>query len=101
MAFSVGLAAGAQVVTEFPLPFGSFATAIVAGPDGALWFTDGGFGAESIGRVTIDGQLSHVPVPGNVSFGFQGWMTVGPDGAIWFTEDSGSEIGRITTAGDL
>ncbi len=74
------------------------------GPDGALWFTDGG--ANAIGRITTAGAITEFPI--SVSSG-AAFITTGPDGALWFTE-SGCQtcspvvagvIGRITTAGDI
>jgi streptogramin lyase len=29
------------------------------------------------------------------------WITAGPDGALWFTEERASNIGRITTSGEI
>lgn len=73
-----------------PLPMG-----IVAGPDGALWFTETANGI--IGRMTTRGNYTmHLQVGGGVSDG----ITVGPDKNLWFTGSNGSgpAIGRITTA---
>ncbi len=45
--------AGAATITEFSLPtFNSFMTGITAGPDGALWFTEGSVSSDRIGRIT-------------------------------------------------
>jgi virginiamycin B lyase len=71
---------------------------IVAGSDGALWFTN--CGNDTIGRITTSGSISIYRHPG-IS---PGEITAGPDGALWFTnfgdvgEGFGS-IGRVTTAG--
>ena len=65
--------------------------AMVAGPDGALWFTNNGW----IGRITTSGVLSYYADP---SIAHPDGIAVGPDGALWFTDDNNS-IGRITTAG--
>ncbi|MFY9630634.1 MAG: hypothetical protein WAJ94_03400 [Candidatus Cybelea sp.] len=70
-------------------------TGIVAGPDGALWFTDPG--NDVIGRITTGGTYTLQQVAGaEVSDG----ITVGPDKNLWFTigEENGG-VGRITTAG--
>ncbi|HEY2769434.1 MAG TPA: hypothetical protein VGI87_02655, partial [Solirubrobacteraceae bacterium] len=53
--------AGAVTITEFPIEPGSAAGAhapryIHPGPDGALWFTDGG-SDYGIGRITTDGSF--------------------------------------------
>lgn len=87
----------AGVITEFPVPRRATG-AIAAGPDGALWFGEGG----GIGRITVQGSVTDFPttdVPHS--------MVQGPDGALWFTEalyTAGQPaphegVGRITTAG--
>ena len=50
----------AQTVTEFPIPTsGSVLGEIAAGPDGNLWFTEGGFsGPFQIGRITTTGVVT-------------------------------------------
>ncbi len=67
---------------------------IVAGPDGALWFTNAT--GNSIGRITTAGAVttfSDPSVSGPIG------IAAGPDGALWFTNATGNSIGRITTAG--
>jgi hypothetical protein len=75
-------------------PFGSFPEGITTGPDGALWFTDGGV---RIGRMTTAGAVTvyAIPTPTGAPYG----ITTGPDGALWFTEPGSSKIGRISTNG--
>jgi virginiamycin B lyase len=86
-------------VTLYPDRYGdALPTAITAGPDGALWFTDEG--DEVIGRITTDGTYTlQKSTGGAVSDG----ITTGPDGNLWFTGEqrSASVIGRITTRGAL
>jgi streptogramin lyase len=41
--------------------------------------------------------LYHVPTSGAAPWG----ITNGPDGALWFTEDSGDNLGRISTSGAI
>src|SRR5262249_35699786 len=73
---------------------------LVAGPDGATWFTERQSG--KIGRITTAGAITEftIPIPNSSPSG----ITVGPDGALWFTASgSGTTppfafIGRITTA---
>jgi streptogramin lyase len=45
------------------------------------------------------GQVHEFPIPttGSGSTG----ISLGPDGALWFTENSGNQIGRITTSGQI
>jgi hypothetical protein len=51
--------AAAQRITEFPTSIG--ADSIVAGSDGALWFTGGG--ANDIGRITTAGVVTEFSIP--------------------------------------
>ena len=78
---------------EFDAPGQPFG--IVAGPDGALWFTERSAG--KIGRMTTDGALTEFSLPTAAS-GPSG-IAAGPDDALWFTEQNANRIGRITTAG--
>jgi virginiamycin B lyase len=89
-------------ITEYPVPTNSvFINAtgnpygITAGPDGALWFTEGT--ANKIGRITTAGSFTEYPVP-TPNSGLDP-ITAGPDGALWFTEGFAQKIGRITTSG--
>lgn len=98
LAFWIG--AGAilgQTITEFQLPNRfSWPQRIVAGPDGALWFTENG--SSAIGRLTTSGALREFPIPSG-GRGFD--VAVGPDGAIWFTEYYTRTIGRIAADGTI
>jgi virginiamycin B lyase len=69
---------------------------IVAGSDGALWFTNHGNG--SIGRITTKGVVSTY-VYGGIRR--PTGIAVGPDGELWFANgpDGAGSIGRITTRG--
>ncbi len=89
---------GAATITEFSLPTASRGPAgITAGPDGALWYTEGD--GNRIGRITTAGVITEFPLPAPNSGPFD--ITAGPDGALWFTEFDGNRIGRITTAGTI
>lgn len=80
-------------ITEFPLANpASDPNGIVAGPDGALWFTDN----DGIGRITPNGQFRIFPI--SSSF-YPAGITAGPDGALWFIDTD--KIGRITTSGQI
>jgi streptogramin lyase len=68
---------------------------IVAGPDGAMWFTE--TNGIKIGRITTAGVLTEYPVPGDSTR--LGGIAAGPDGALWFADPGEESIGRITTAG--
>src|SRR5437588_268553 len=77
--------------TVFPVPSGSV-DLIVAGPDGALWFTE--YSVDKIGRITRAGAITEFSVghgPHDIA--------AGPDGALWFTEYTANRIGRITPSG--
>jgi streptogramin lyase len=88
-------------VTLFPTNFcpNVSTCALVTGPDGNLWFTDGGNGF--IGRITLNGSITKFPT--------NSWpleITAGPDGNLWFTVDSTqgnppSAVGRITPGGSI
>ena len=83
-------------VTEFTLPIpNSHPLGLVAGPDGALWFTQR---FSAVGRITTDGELTEYPL---ASAAFPQRITVGHDRALWFTELGTSAIGRITVDGEL
>jgi hypothetical protein len=81
-------------VTEFPLPGpADWVLDIVAGPDGALWFTEER--ANKIGRITTSGVLTEFPLQGAGPFRAPVGITVGRDDAIWFTDLTGF-VGRIS-----
>src|SRR5690348_7313851 len=52
---------------------------IAAGSDGSMWFADAG--TDHIGRVSPDGVVSWIPVPGTGA-GSKA-IVAGPDGNIW------------------
>ena len=81
-------------------------TDIVAGPDGALWFTQSAGGnprdgrtyfQAGIGRITTTGSYTSYPVPASASSvpGLDA-ITLGPNGNLWFTETAVNRIGEIT-----
>src|SRR5512135_1737336 len=84
------LAAG--TVTIYTGPGIDNAYGIVAGPDGALWFTN--YGNNSIGRITTAGAITSYTDP---SISQPNGIAAGPDGALWFTNHGNNSIGRITT----
>lgn len=86
------LSAQTLSVTEYPASSG--AGAIVTGPDGALWFTEGA----KIGRITTAGSLTEYPIPPDSSGSILS-ITSGPEGALWYVETFNNKIARITTAG--
>ena len=78
------------VITEY-VSFNA-PSAITAGPDGALWFTEDA--AHQIGRIDAGGVITEYGIP---CCGEPSRIAAGPDGALWFTE--GNKIERITTGG--
>ena len=74
----------------------SVPTAIVAGPDGNLWFTEPG--ANAIARSTPSGQITEFPVPAGVR---PHDIASGPDGNLWFTSSGTAAVGRITPTGSV
>ena len=97
--------AGAQTITEFPIPSaGLLPAGIAAGPDGALWFAAGIGSPAKMGRIATDGTVTEFPLTAEganpVSFGNVNSVTTGPDGALWFTTSS-HLIGRLTTTGTV
>jgi virginiamycin B lyase len=96
-------AAGATIGFSVTGGRASFAmTGIAAGPDGALWFTQRGYGRDApdgIGRMTTDGRYSSWRLPRRRAAPIR--ITAGADGALWFTQQDAHAIGRITTAGAI
>ena len=99
-ALAVLAAAGparAQVtIDQFPVPTGgSRPYTIVAGPDGALWFTESI--GNKIGRINTKGVFHEFNVPTGESGPYG--IATGADGNIWFTERFGDQIGRFEFLG--
>ena len=67
---------------------------IVAGPDGAMWFTDPGDG--SIGRISMTGEITEFPVPTKTNAIPEVITSYG--GELWFSEESGV-LGSLNPAG--
>ncbi len=68
---------------------------ITVGPDGALWFTDGG--DESIGRITTAGQISEYPIGTRTPSSPEGIVTVG--GELWFAQEGLTALGSVDPNG--
>jgi virginiamycin B lyase len=90
----------AVTVRAFPVPSpAADLRQVVAGPDGALWFTEQGAG--SVGRITTAGQITEYPIPNNAS----GLADTGPTdivssgGGLWFLTDIGESTYRMATNG--
>ena len=76
------------VVAIYPEPSVKGPVGIVAGPDGALWFTTAA--NDSIGRITTAGTITSYTDP---TISDPCGITVGPDGALWFTNSSATRSG--------
>jgi virginiamycin B lyase len=72
---------------------------IGVGPDGNIWFAEDG--TEKIGRVTLEGVVTELDLPGPPSgFPRGAWDVVsGPDGNLWYVRRGENRIGRMTLAG--
>lgn len=67
---------------------------VTLGPDGNLWFTDGGY--SGINAMTPSGTyLGNILV---TSHSHPAGITTGPDGNLWFTETAGNNIGVLNVA---
>jgi streptogramin lyase len=82
---------------EFPIPEpGGRPYAIIAGPGGAVWFTEQEC-ASGIGLLSKSGQWQHYPITGDCESQPLA-ITEGPDGNFWFADDW-SGYGSITPDG--
>jgi len=89
----------AATISEFPVtpaPLG-----ITAGPDGNLWFVQGG--GTVIGRITPAGHVDEFPVAGAAGgdADFPLGIALGADGNLWFGDTVNNAIGRITPSGAI
>jgi virginiamycin B lyase len=89
------------VITEYTVTSQySSPSGIAAGPDGALWFTDGN---GNVGRITTAGSITEYTIPTSSGLEDPSGIAAGPDGALWFTALQSSNIdlaiARMTTAG--
>jgi virginiamycin B lyase len=74
---------------------GSNPRGITRGPDNALWFTESG--SNSVGRVTLDGQVSSIPLSGCA---LPDDIALNPtDNSLWVTCFGSPALVRITESG--
>lgn len=93
IAAAASISARAQI-TEYVIPTGgSLPESIVAGPDGAYWFTE--FNTERIGRIDTNGVVTEPIVMTSNTAPFR--IILGPDTNLWFTEAYADKIGRISS----
>ena len=93
-------------VTGYSLPGSCYITAIVAGPDGKLWFSCGDESTASIDTMaTTGGTVTQYPLLAGEKIDDVNDITVGPDNNLWFTDFSeaytNGKIGKITTSGKI
>jgi streptogramin lyase len=97
-------ALAAPTVSEYPISPGTNRgpLGVVAGPDGAVWFTESKgalLSPPGIGRITASGEISEYN--SGLLAAPTASITLGPDGNLWFTEPSSHTIGRITPSGTI
>lgn len=97
----IGRLTPAGQVSEYPLSGKELGlTAITAGSDGSVWFTE--HNANRIGRITPTGEVTESEIPTDEARPFD--IVAGPDGDLWFTEQRLSPraaIGRIDPSGRI
>jgi virginiamycin B lyase len=82
------------VVNEYNVAGGSTPFLIVAGPDGAMWFTEPSNGVNgALARITTNGTLNEYPLAFTSR---PKAIVVGPDGNFWITEFAGGVVARVT-----
>ncbi len=79
-------------------PASAFAADLALGPDGAMWFTDGG--TPAIGRIATDGTITEF-TSGLPSGATPDSIIAGPDGNMWFSDNRGVALGKITPQGAI
>lgn len=81
-----------NVISEVPtLTPNAGPTAIVQGPDGALWFTENN--VAKIGRLTLSGQMTEYPLsPATSATG----LVTALDNNLYFADPAQNQIGRIS-----
>lgn len=97
-------ATGPHFLHEYKLPMGTYPSAIIAGPDGAMWFgTYPLYGYSppthlGIWRITTKGRKRFFPFENGVYD-----IASGADGRVWFTNpyEYTYNIGAITTHGKI
>lgn len=97
----IGRLTPAGQVSEYTLPGKELGlTAITAGPDGNVWFTESN--ANKIGRITPSGTITEFAIP--TGGAHPSGIVTGPDGNLWFSEQRLSPlaaIGRIDPSGRI
>jgi streptogramin lyase len=74
-------------------------TSMVAGSDGAIWFTVQNNSTGPIGRITTAGVRTFFTLPEAMQSA--DFITSGPDGSLWFTDGVKGALGRVSVAGTI
>ena len=95
-------------LSEYPVS--GYVWDITAGPDGNVWFTEGGVPASAasgarlnmtagrVGRVTPSGSLAENAMPtGAQPYG----IAFGPDGNLWVTDPGTNQVMKVATSGSI
>jgi streptogramin lyase len=92
-------------VSEYELGAGTRPQAVVAGPDGNLWFAGirnvSGGSSDVVGKVTPAGKVTEYVVDTHPGVLGLSDIAVGPEGNLWFTEGGRPKVGRITPSGQI
>jgi virginiamycin B lyase len=80
-------------ITEFKMPANFNAPFIRPGPDGNMYYAEEPAAGNSLGQVTMNGEIRRFAIPTPAS-GTRA-MRTGPDGSLWFCEFLTNKIGRF------
>lgn len=89
------LAGANQLVNQLAGSVRGESHGIAVGGDGALWIA----GGPSLARVTRDGHVSRVPVPGDLPA--DGGITAAADGSLWYSSSPAAAVGRVDLGGQV
>ncbi len=102
---AIAALARAEEQTPHSLAEATWAKALVAGPDGNIWFVAKAIDSNRIilGKVTTAGAVTEirlrVPAPPRLHYRRTETIAAGPDGNLWFGE--ANAVGRSTTTGEV
>ena len=73
---------------------------LAQGPGGYMWFTERDENEAFIGRINAsNAKYEHFPIPTKNSY--PSGIAPGPNGNMWFVESGASQIGEITSTGEI
>jgi streptogramin lyase len=90
--------AGAATITEFTITTGGSHTPrfLTTGPDGAIWFTDGG-SPGGIGSISTDGNAQGLPFSGAATFD----IAASSDGSTYWSSPETGRVSRRRPSGQI